>query len=91
MALLYAIDRFDGPEWVVLEDAATRTFSIPRAWIPASAGEGDVLSVRIDSGTHPGTSNLLMAVDADATAQRTKNAHAIRRQLKRGPEGDVSL
>jgi hypothetical protein len=86
----YAIDRLDGPDWVVLEDGTGRTFQVPRAWLPADAREGDVIRVQGDD-TSPSAIGLSATIDADATAHRAGEASDRRRRLKRGPEGDISL
>ena len=87
MPLFYAVDRFDGPDWVVLENDAARTFSVPRSWLPANIREGDVVTVAVD----PPTSSLRILVDAEATASRLHEVVQLRGQLPRGPKGDVSL
>jgi hypothetical protein len=89
MALSYAIDRFDGRDWVVLEDDAARTFHIPRSWVPAEAQEGDVLT--IDTQDSATATALHITIDRDATARRRRQAEEIRQRLPRGPKGDVSL
>lgn len=91
MLLFYAIDRFDGRDWVVLEDDAARTFRVPRSWIPAEARERDVIRIESESQASPTATGLRVAVDADATARRLRQADQMRQQLPRGPKGDVSL
>ena len=41
----YGVDRIEDGGWVVLEDGAARTFTVPRGWLPAEVREGDVVSV----------------------------------------------
>ena len=91
MVLFYAIDRFDGRDWVVLEDDAARTFNVPRSWVPADAREGDVIKIHIDLQTSPGATALRLALDPDAKVKRIRDADQRRQQLPRGPKGDVSL
>jgi hypothetical protein len=91
MVLFYAIDRFDGQDWAVLEDDAARTFRVPRAWIPAEARERDVIRIETESQGSPPATGLRIAVDADATARRLSQVDQLRQQLPRGPKGDVSL
>ena len=40
----YTIDRFEGEAWAVLKDEGGKTFLVPRRWLPAKAGEGDVVA-----------------------------------------------
>ena len=86
----YAIDRLEGPDWVVLEDDTGRTFQVPRAWLPADARERDVIRVQADH-TNPSAIGLSATIDADATARRAGDASDRRGRLTRGPEGDISL
>ena len=39
----HTIDRFEQPQWAVLEDDSGRTFTVPRVWLPEGATEGAVL------------------------------------------------
>jgi hypothetical protein len=41
---VYTIQRFEGTDWVVLEDDQQRTFLVPRRWLPTQAREGDVVT-----------------------------------------------
>ena len=89
MSSEYAIDRFDGQDWVVLEDGASRTFQVPRSWLPSNAREGSVL--KVDADLQADGSTIRIVVDADATASRTRKADELRQGLPRGPRGDVAL
>jgi hypothetical protein len=89
MPLFYTIDRFDGPDWVVLENDAGKTFSVPRTWLPLGAKEGDVIRLDLTDATHG--SELRFTLDAEATAKRQREAAELRRRLPRGPKGDLSL
>lgn len=89
MALYYAIDRFDGADWVVLEDEQGRTLRVPRTWVPTDSREGSVVS--IEATTQESVTDLRLAIDADATSKRMREADHQREQLQRGPKGDVSL
>lgn len=90
MVLSYAIDRFGGSDWVVLEDGAAHTFQVPRNWVPAGAREGDVLTFDLNAAGSAVT-ELRVAVDQDATAARRREAAQLRNDLPRGPKGDLSL
>jgi hypothetical protein len=92
MLLLYAIDRFEGDKWVVLEDDAAHTFSVPAAWLPDGAHEGDVVSVHFERSEQPaGATVLRIELVPDARADRLRDAERRRQELPRGPKGDVSL
>jgi len=39
----YIIHRFEGTDWVVLEDGQKRTFLVPRRWLPTQARVGDAV------------------------------------------------
>ena len=86
----YAIDRFEGGEWAVLEDDEARTFRVPRHWLPPAAREGDVVNAtEQDAGT--GSRVLRFELDPAARQARLDQARRLRDQLPRGPKGDVSL
>jgi hypothetical protein len=89
MPLLYAIDRFEDREWVVLEDESARTFRVPRSWVPADAREGQVLAV--DTEESASANALRIVVDSDATTKRQQQVQQLRSSLQRGPKGDLSL
>jgi hypothetical protein len=86
----YTIDRFEGTDWIVLEDDQARTFRIPRHWVPVEAREGDVLDTSGDQ-IAPGVRSVRMAVDPTARDQRLAEAKRLREELPRGPKGDMSL
>ena len=86
----YTIDRFEDGDWVVLEDPRARTFTIPRAWLPSTAREGDVVRcVLLDDAA--GSRSVLFELDSAARAEQLARARELRDQLPRGPKGDVSL
>lgn len=89
----WAIDRFEGGGWAVLEGRDGETFRVPASWLPAGAAEGDVL--RLAAG-HPGAgpgaaSTVTLSLDEEETQRRREEADEIRRSLPRGPEGDFEL
>lgn len=84
----YVVDRFED-EWAVLEVAAGETFSVPKAWLPTGAEEGDVLHVSLENDA--GKSSARFAIDPVATEERRQSAEALREGLPKGPEGDVEL
>ena len=86
----YTIDRFEDGGWAVLEDSQVRTFTIPRAWLPPSTREGDV--VRCQRRDDDGSSRwVLFTLDHTSRAERLDRARELRDSLPRGPKGDVSL
>jgi len=85
----YTIDRLEA-DWAVLEDEQGRTFSIPRSWLPADAGEGSVLKA-FDDVVDGAAKVLRFELDPTARDERLKEARSLREQLPRGPKGDVSL
>jgi hypothetical protein len=86
----YTIDRFEGPEWIVLEDDQGRTFRVPRKWLPDAAREGDVIDVS-EQQEAPDALSLRLTIDAAAREQRLSDANRLRERLPRGPKGDISL
>jgi hypothetical protein len=91
---LWAVDGME-ESTVRVEEDGTRMFTIPRALLPPSAREGQLLRVtRVDGAD--GSVTLTIAVDDEATkkalahskAQVTRIAAASK---KRDPGGDVSL
>ena len=86
----YTIDRFEGDDWVVLEDDRAQTFRIPRHWVPAGAREGDLLNASGERGD-PAVQSLRFELDPAAREHRRAEADRLRDQLPRGPKGDISL
>jgi hypothetical protein len=86
----YAIDRFED-DWVVLETDAAYNIRIPRAWAPAGAKEGDVITVDLDRSQNSTATALTIAIDSEASEKRLRDVEALRQRLPRGPKGDVSL
>ena len=86
----YIIDRFEGGDWVVLEDEQAHTFTVPRHWLPTNAREGSVLRASADAdGT--GTSVIRFSLDSAAQEEELRKAHGRLDALPRGPKGDLSL
>ena len=86
---LYTVDRFEGTEWVVLEDERARTLKVPRNWLPGDVREGDVISASVGAGT--GASSLLFELNPQAREERLAEARRLRAQLPRAPKGDLDL
>ena len=86
----YTIDRFEGDGWVILEDKDTRTFAIPRRWVPSGAREGDVVQISED-GPNSSATMLRLELDPEARAERLRETERQRQRLPRGPKEDVSL
>lgn len=86
----YTIDRFEEDEWAVLEDEHSRTFTVPRRWLPSEAREGDVVKlVQEEPGT--GARVLRFELDPAARAEGLAEALRLRDRLPREPKGDLSL
>ena len=86
----YTIDRFEAGDRVVLEDERTQTFPVPRDWLPIGVREGDVL-VTADVESVRERRVIRFEIDAAARQQRLDEATRVRRELPRGPKGDISL
>jgi len=86
----YTIDRFENGEWAVLEDERARTFTVPRAWLPSTAREGDVLTT-IEMAEGAGTRTIRFELDPAARDEQLAKARQRRDALPRGPKGDISL
>src|SRR5688572_29100540 len=86
----YVIDRFEGPDWAVLEDDRARTFNVPREWLPHGALEGDAVAVREQLVTGEGRTLrfTINTYDRDERLAKAKNRRAA---LPRGPKGDIAL
>ncbi len=86
----YTIDRFEDGDWAVLEDDDARTFNIPRAWLPSTAREGDVVRC-VQRDDAAGSRSVSFALDSAARAEQLSRARQLRDRLPRGPKGDVTL
>jgi hypothetical protein len=71
----YAVVRFEGSDWVVLEDEHAKTFLVPRRWLPTDAREGDVVK---ESAQPPATDTVSLRLDLDKDATRERAANAKR-------------
>lgn len=90
LAERYTIEGFEDT-WAVLEVEASRTFNVPRAWLPSEAAEGDVLKVSLEGGGEE--SGVRFTLDAEATAdlkRRVQEAQA-KRRVPKAPPGDIEL
>jgi hypothetical protein len=85
----YTLDRFEGPDWAVLEDDRARSVRVPRAWLPADSHEGDVVDVSVGAA-HDATS-VSFQLDPGKRSERQAEAHRLRERLPRGPKGDLDL
>jgi hypothetical protein len=86
----YTIDRFEGSDWVVIEDERARTFTVPRQWVPAGAREGTVLLGTAEAHD-PATSLIRFSIDPAAHDEHLRTARARLDALPRGPKGDLAL
>ena len=64
-----------------VESPDGRTFTVPSCWLPAGAGEGDVLQVRYSRGA--GTAQLRLTLDPEATARARRRITGKLDQLRR--------
>lgn len=87
---LYTIDRIEG-DWVILEDESARTFNVPKAWLPESLRQGDVVRFRVDHGSEAGATLLHVSSAPEERAERLRSAEERRGKISTGPKGDVSL
>ena len=71
----YTIDRFEGTDWVVLEDEQARTFLVPRRWLPTQAREGDVV---IEAQQAPDADTVSVRLDLDPKGRDERFANAKR-------------
>lgn len=91
----YVLDRIEGGEVAVLEDGEGSIISVPARWLPARAGEGDVL--RVDAKQAEGEKEegaavmLTFTIDPAATAARRDEAQRLRDALPRAADGDLSI
>jgi hypothetical protein len=85
----YLIDRFEGPDWAVLEDEHARTFSLPREWLPDDVREGDLLdaSRQLALGAH----YVRFSLVEHGREARLEAAKRKRAAIPQGPKGDISL
>jgi hypothetical protein len=86
----YIIDRFEDGDWAVLEADAQRRVTVLRSWLPASAREGDVLTLS-EQDEHAGAKILRFEVDMAARVVRLEEARQLRQRLPEGPKDDISL
>lgn len=77
------IDRFEEEHWVVLEIAAGTTITVPAAWVPDDAVEGDVL--RVKRRQEGDSSSVRFIIDTEERKRRTER---IRSKLDRLRERD---
>jgi hypothetical protein len=68
MRVRAVLDRFEGDKAVLLVGDAERSVAWPRAFLPAEAGEGDILW-------------LAFSIDAEATRAARAEAEELLRQL----------
>jgi hypothetical protein len=86
----YIVDRIEDRVWAILEDGDGPTITIPRAWLPQRAREGDV--VRLSTETVSDNERVLRFVlDSEERERRIGEITALRDRLTRGPSGDISL
>ena len=62
----YTIHRFEGTDWVVLEDEQKRTFLVPRRWLPTQARQGDVVT---EAEQAPDADTVSVRLDLDPKAR----------------------
>ena len=87
MRRLYSIDRFEDGGLAVLEDQSGEDVVVPRADLPPSAAEGDILSVGDPDKGEPTRYRL----EPLLTEKRKAQLAAKRANLTKGPEGNIEL
>lgn len=93
MALLanqYVIDRIEEGLTAHLETADGHELTIPAAWLPEGAREGQVLEVSAAPATD-NASVVVLVVNEIATRARRDELAELRAGLRKGPEGDLEL
>jgi hypothetical protein len=86
---IFTIDRFEGPDWAVLEDERGQTVRVPRTSLPADTREGDVIDASDAVGDD--ATSVRFHVDPQKRAERLAEAERLRARLPRGPKGDLDL
>lgn len=76
---------------MVLEDYSGRTFQVPRAWLPTTMREGDVVRIQIEPVSVDGSVVIRVEPAPDARAEQLRAAEQTRSKIPRGPKGDISL
>lgn len=83
----WIVDRIED-DLAVLE-GPDATLELPASWLPAGAGEGDVL--RVEVGRDGASSRVDLRLDPDARAAREAELRDLRESIPEGPAGDLSL
>lgn len=86
---LYTVDRFEGPDWALLEDETARALRVPRNWLPVDVREGDVIDASV--APRPGATSVVFELDPKKREERLNDARKLRDRLPAGPKGDLSL
>jgi|GEM_PF-3463228 len=85
----YVIEALEHPALARLEAPTGALIEIPRAWLPAGAREGDLLSVSV--GSDADATTLRLEVDEEATEARRRGLQQRRDRLPTAPAGDLEL
>ncbi|HWV56537.1 MAG TPA: DUF3006 domain-containing protein [Longimicrobiales bacterium] len=81
----WVLDRIEDDRHAILVDGHGTQRVVPIGEIPAGAAEGDVLrEVVIDEGAS-------WIIDSEATERARQEVVELRRSLRRGPSGPISL
>jgi hypothetical protein len=83
------IDALEHPAVALVEGLDGASWTLPRAWLPAGAREGDVLRVAVGPGE--GASRVTLTIDRDATEERRLAAKERHERIPRAPDGDLDL
>ncbi len=86
----FVIESFE-EDWAVLEVQASVTFNVPRAWLPSTAVEGNVLKVALAGGAEE--SGVRFVLDPEATADLKRQIDEVQAQRKvpKAPPGDIEI
>lgn len=86
---LYTVDRFEGPDWALLEDESARPLRVPRSWLPVDVREGDVINASVAAGS--AATSLVFELNPKKREERLRDVRKLREGLPSGPKGDLSL
>ena len=86
--MTYTLDRFEDNDLAVLELHTGESRTVPRAYLPLEAREGDVLE---DLLWYDRDGEVRYRIDALETEKRRREVADLRASLPRADEGDLEL
>ena len=86
--MTYTLDRFEDNDLAVLELETGASLTVPRAYVPLEAREGDVLT---ELPWYDRDGAVRYRIDVTLTAERKREAADLRASLPRAGEGDLEL